>query len=327
MTLSSSLRLDDVLDRILDNIGTLVQYDAAMVSLIEGEAVRKIRHKANPQNTTNQKPIGDMQANLLNVPILSTLIQTRRPYLIPDIQKDKRWQIVAVPGMQRIRSLICVPIEIHGDVTGVINIVSATPDFFSPLHTERIMMFAGQAAVAIENAQLYEQAKHLSITDSLTGLFNMRYFLDFALLEFERVRRYSRTLSIAMMDIDHFKNINDVYGHSIGDFVLREITHRIKHTVRAADVVARYGGEEFVILMPETGMESARQMAERIRLVIEGSPVTSADISIPVTVSLGIAEVNEGVLNFESLLRNADQALYAAKADGRNRVFAWQAGK
>jgi diguanylate cyclase (GGDEF)-like protein/PAS domain S-box-containing protein len=327
MILSSSLKLDDVLDRILSNIGGLVQYDAALVLLIEKDAVRRIRYKANPQGGASRISIGDMQANLLNTPILRTLIQTKQSYLIPDIQQDKRWQVVPIPGMQRIRSLICAPINIQGNVAGVINVISAAPNFFSPLHMERIMMFAGQAAVAIENAQLYEQAKRLSMTDSLTGLFNMRYFIDFAVLEWERVRRYSRTLSVAMLDIDRFKNVNDTYGHDMGDHVLREIAQRIKNAVRNVDVVARYGGEEFVLLMPETEIELARQVAERIRAAIGETPITSDGPAIPVTVSLGVAETNEKVKDFNTLLKNADQALYAAKSAGRNQVIVWQAGE
>lgn len=130
MALNSTLKLDDVLDRILHNIGKLVPYDVAMVSLIEGDKVQKIRYHTDFQNKSNRLPIGDIQANLLNIPILSTIIKTRQPYLISDVQKDSRWQTVAVPGMQRVRSMACVPIETDGNIVGIINIISATPDFF-----------------------------------------------------------------------------------------------------------------------------------------------------------------------------------------------------
>ena len=327
MILNSTLKLDDVLDRILANIGKLVPYDMAMVSLIEGDEIRKIRYHNNSQSTVNKLQIGDMHANLLNVPILKTIIKTRQPHLIPDIQKDTRWQVVAIPGMQRIHSLICAPIEIHEIVLGVINIVSAFPDFFSQLHTDRIMAFANQAAVAIENAQLYEQAKQLSVIDPLTGLFNMRYFLDFGRLEFERVQRYARTLSVVMIDIDHFKVINDTYSHGTGDIVLREITTRIKSSVRTVDVVARYGGEEFVILMPETGLEDARQVTERVRQIIANSPIETKDGAITTTFSAGIAEKDNSTKNLDDLLQLADQAMYKAKANGRNCVEFYSIGK
>jgi diguanylate cyclase (GGDEF)-like protein len=320
MTLNSTLKLDDILDSILGNIGKLVKYDAAMVLLVEGDAVRNIRYRNNPLNATSLRPLGDLQANLLNVPILNTIIRTRKPQLIPDIQKDIRWQSVAIPDMKQIHSLVCVPIESHGIVIGVINILSTTPDFFTPLHTERITVFASQAAVAMENAQLYEKAKLLSVTDPLTELFNMRYFHDFASLEFERVRRYSRTLSVAMVDIDHFKVINDTHGHGIGDLVLREISARIKNSIRTVDVVARYGGDEFIILMPETALNEARQVAERVWRAVAESAIEKAGDPVSVTLSIGIAEMKKGINSLDELIKCADQSLYKAKSSGTNRI-------
>jgi diguanylate cyclase (GGDEF)-like protein/PAS domain S-box-containing protein len=320
LILNSTLNLDDVLDRILDNISKLVKYDAAMVSLIEGDVVRKIRYHHGAEDSTDHLPIGDMHVNLLNIPILKTIIKTKQPCLIPDIQKDARWQVVAIPGMQRVHSFICAPIVIQGDVAGVVNVISGTPDFFTPMHTESIAAFTSQAAVAMENAQLFEKANRLSLTDPLTELFNRRYFIDFASLEFERVRRYARTLSVAMVDVDHFKSVNDSHGHHIGDITLREIALRIKNSVRAVDVVARYGGEEFVILMPETGIDEAIQVAERVRQVIAGSPIENEDVAVSVTLSLGIVELDKNTNNLAELIKCADQALYKAKAGGRNRV-------
>lgn len=320
MVLNRSLRLDDVLDRILANICKLVDYDMAMVSFLDGDAIKKIRYQRNPKSAQNQLALGDMHANLLNIPILKTIIDTKRPILVPDIQKDQRWLAVAIPGMNRIRSLICAPVEIQGSVVGIINILSATSNYFTPLHAERISAFASQAAVAMENAQLYEMARNLSLTDPLTGLFNMRYFTDFSQLEFERVRRYERTLSLVMLDIDHFKNVNDTHGHNIGDLTLHEIAARIKNTVRAVDVVARYGGEEFVVLMPETALDEAVRVAERIRQTIAGQPIENDNIAISITASLGAAEIKRDTNSLDEIIKYADKALYKAKGNGRNRV-------
>jgi diguanylate cyclase (GGDEF)-like protein/PAS domain S-box-containing protein len=310
MALNSTLELNEILDRILANIGMLMKYDTAMVLLIEENTVRKMRYHINPQNTINLLPIGDVQASLLNVPILKKIIQTKQSYLIPDIHKDARWQTVTIPDMQQIRSLVCVPIESHGNVVGVINIISATPDFFTPLHTERVMAFASQAAIAFENARLFEHAQQLSLTDPLTDLYNMRYFANVAKTEFERNQRYERTLSVAMMNIDHFKTINDTYGHVMGDFALTEIAARIKKAVRTVDTVARYGGDEFIVLMPETDMEEACQVAERIRQIVADGPIENEDAVISVTLSLGIAEMNKNIKSLDELIKLADQALY-----------------
>ena len=321
--LTSTLNLDDVLDRVLDNIGKLVTYDAAMVLLIEGHSVRKIRHRNHVAYGASDQPrLGNTQANLINVPILQAIRETREPCLIPDTQADERWR--AVPGMGWVRSFISAPVEIRGRVAGLINILSEKPGFFTSFHSERLMAFASQAAVAIENAQLFEQAYHLSITDPLTELSNRRYFFDVAKFEFERTHRYKRTLSIMMVDIDHFKNINDIHGHAVGDLALREIATRIKNSVRAVDIVARYGGEEFIILMPETELNEACQVAERVRRSVADNPIEEDNATINATLSIGVAEIDELSKNMDQLIIYADQALYAAKAAGRNRVTSYE---
>ncbi len=319
MALNSSLRLDDILSRILDNIGKLVPYDVAMVSQVEGNNIRKIRYHGNPE-TDSRLPLRDIYANLINIPVLKEIVQGKQPILVPDIQKDIRWQAISVPGMQRIRSLLCAPIEYHSNVVGLITIISAIPDFFTSIHIERITAFASQAAVAFEHASLFAQAEHLSMTDPLTELHNMRFFNDFASLEFDRTNRYKRALSIAMIDLDHFKNINDTYGHSIGDLVLHETAARIKSAARSMDVVARYGGEEFVILMPEAGLDEAYLVAERVRRAVGDSPIENKGMAISVTLSAGVAEVDQDVKYLDELIKRADAAMYAAKAAGRNRV-------
>lgn len=321
MALNSTLKLDEILDRILDNIGTLVNYDMAMVSLIEENKVQRTRYHNNPQKKRVHLPIGDIQANLITVPILKSIIDTRKPQIISNIEKDMRWQaIYSIPGMERIQSLACVPIEMSERVIGVINITSALPGFFTSLHIERISTFASQVAVALENARLYEEAQRLSTIDPLTEIFNRRYFLDFAALEFERVRRYKRALSVALLDIDHFKSVNDIHGHKVGDFVLREVALRIKKFVRTVDVFARYGGEEFVILMPETNIEEALQIAKRIREAVADHSIENKNADIPLTVSMGVADTSKSVDGLDKLIEHADQALYKAKKNGRNRV-------
>jgi diguanylate cyclase (GGDEF)-like protein len=226
-----------------------------------------------------------------------------------------------------IRSFISAPVEIHGHIAGLINIIGAEPDFFTPLHAERLMAFASQAAIAIENARLFEQTRQLSITDSLTELYNRRHFFEIAALEFERTHRYNRALSVVMIDIDHFKSINDTHGHTVGDLALCEIVTRIKSSVRTVDIVARYGGEEFVVLMPETGLEEARQVAERIRQIVANRPIEHKDAIIFATLSLGVAEMDKNTKDLDELIKYADRALYKAKTRGRNCVESYISGE
>jgi diguanylate cyclase (GGDEF)-like protein/PAS domain S-box-containing protein len=316
--LSSTLNLDEVLDRVLENIEMVTTFDAAMVLMVEEHSVRQIRHHNKLRKALDQGVTGNMQANLMNIPLLQQMRETHQPCLIPDTQADPRWR--AIPGMDWIHSFISAPIIIREQVAGILNILSATPGFFAPSHAERLSVFAGQVAVAMENAQLFEEAYYLSVTDSLTETMNRRYFFEVARLELERTRRYCRVLSVMMIDVDHFKGINDVHGHAVGDFALREIANRIQRSVRTVDIVARYGGEEFIVLMPETTLHDACQVAERIRKNISEKSIADDSVDVVVTLSIGVAEMDEKSSDMDKLIRYADQALYAAKAAGRNQV-------
>jgi diguanylate cyclase (GGDEF)-like protein len=160
----------------------------------------------------------------------------------------------------------------------------------------------------------------INLKDSLTGAYN-RLFLTTRLAdEFERHRRYSRTLSLLMLDIDHFKNINDTYGHQCGDFTLKAICETISAVLRKADMLVRFGGEEFCCLLPETDLRSALIMAERIRKTIEEKEFHFNDALIRITVSLGVREFHGDIDSPDTLLRTADEALYKAKKAGRNQV-------
>lgn len=320
--LNSTLKLDEVLDRVLENIEKVTIFDTAMVLLVDGYSIRKIRRLDKLQKTLSDESTTVAPDNLLNTSILQTVRETQQPCLIADTHADQRWS--AIPGMDWIRSFICAPVVIRGQVVGVINILSATPGAFTPLHAERLMVFAGQAAVAIENAQLFEQAYYLSVTDPLTELTNRRHFFEVARFEFERTHRYPRTLSVMMIDIDHFKNINDTYGHAVGDMALREVAARIKRSVRTVDIVARYGGEEFIVLMPETGLHEASQVAERVRSSVANHPIVNDTASISATLSIGVAEMDKNSKNIDQLIVYADKALYEAKAAGRNLVAGYR---
>ena len=157
--------------------------------------------------------------------------------------------------------------------------------------------------------------------DGLTGLYNRKYFFDLASAEFERTRRYEHPLSLIILDIDYFKDINDTYGHSFGDEVLKVVAHRCKTIVRNVDIIARFGGDEFIILLPETGLDDARLAAEKIRKTIGSQPVIIDNkTEVYLTISLGISSAGERIENIDGLFKKADQALYLAKEEGRNNV-------
>ncbi|NOK11196.1 GGDEF domain-containing protein [Corallococcus exercitus] len=168
--------------------------------------------------------------------------------------------------------------------------------------------------------QYHETIYTLTIADGLTGINNKRYFLEYLEREMGRSHRYQRTLSLMMFDIDHFKQINDVHGHLAGDHVLREMAQSIKRLVRREQCFARYGGEEFAVVMPEDGPDKARLFAEKIRKLVEDKRFVFEDKDIPVTISIGVAEVAPEMSEPAQFIKVADANLYKAKKTGRNRV-------
>jgi diguanylate cyclase (GGDEF)-like protein len=177
--------------------------------------------------------------------------------------------------------------------------------------------FASQSALALNNAWLLEQVRRLAGSDALTGLPNRRHFEESLERELLRAMRTEQPVNLLILDIDHFKKINDTYGHQTGDTVLRAVARRLSETVRAEDVVARYGGEEFAIIMPNAATEEAVLLAERLLRAVE-------HVDVPVTVSIGIATYIRHAADASALVEAADQALYESKRAGRNRKTVYE---
>lgn len=167
---------------------------------------------------------------------------------------------------------------------------------------------------------IYSQTRHMSVTDPLTGLYNRRHFEDNLEREFLRAKRYGNDLSFAIIDVDYFKKVNDNFGHSFGDYVLKEIAYLLNQTFRKTDLVFRYGGEEFAVIITETSKEKAIIPLERLRQNIANYPFDFENRKINITVSIGVADVSEEVEDAQKLFEDADKALYVAKNNGRNRV-------
>ncbi|WP_200764053.1 GGDEF domain-containing protein [Nitrosophilus alvini] len=164
----------------------------------------------------------------------------------------------------------------------------------------------------------------LSKTDSLTGLWNRRYLEEMLEMEFKRARRYGHNISILIVDLDHFKHINDTYGHMAGDEVLRQVSERIHKSIRETDFVGRYGGEEIVVILPETDIKTAKIIADKIRHSIADKPVLFEEYTIKITASIGISNLQTEHKDYHEVFSEADEALYRAKKEGRNRVVVYK---
>ncbi len=222
-----------------------------------------------------------------------------------------------------VGSIGLVPLYHQARLLGLLALGSSSPDrFSSSVATDFLQHLAAVIGVCIEMTASRDKLRFLGLTDGLTGVNNRRFFDQRLPEEVARVTRREEPLSCLFIDIDHFKRINDGYGHPAGDAVLREVASLIRAQLRASDVVARYGGEEFAILLPDTGVIRALEVAERIRAAIAASPITTGSgEEIPVTVSIGLATLAGGrEADPMGLVAEADQALYRAKAGGRNRV-------
>ena len=167
---------------------------------------------------------------------------------------------------------------------------------------------------------MYSQTRYLSVTDPLTGLYNRRHFEDNLEREFLRASRYNNELSFAIIDIDFFKKVNDTYGHSAGDYVLKEVAYLILQNLRKTDMVFRYGGEEFTVIITETPIERAVVPLERLRKAVEEYPFNHNGQKIQVTISVGVSEVSKKIETVNQLFEDADKALYKAKENGRNQI-------
>ncbi len=172
----------------------------------------------------------------------------------------------------------------------------------------------------IENAY-HEEIYRLTTVDGLTQISNKRFFVENLEREIARAHRYQRALSLVMFDLDHFKRINDTYGHLAGDYVLKQLASAVKQKIRREDIFARYGGEEFAIILPEIAQAAALTLAEKVRQLVEDHEFRFENTPIDVTISMGVAGVNSNVRDVDALIKLADEQLYAAKAGGRNKVF------
>ena len=218
---------------------------------------------------------------------------------------------------------VCVPLAAYGDTMGFVYIECPSPGVAAMVdaNTSSLQALIELASISIAGLNLRARLEQQSIRDGLTGLFN-RHFMEIALdRELRRAARHRKPLAIMMMDIDHFKQFNDTYGHDAGDTVLRELGDTLLQAVRNEDILCRYGGEEFVAILPELSLDAAMERAEHLRRVVSEIRVRNRGESLrEVTLSIGVAVYPQHAETLEEIMRAADRALYEAKHLGRNRV-------
>jgi diguanylate cyclase (GGDEF)-like protein/PAS domain S-box-containing protein len=314
------LKFEEVLDHILINVGKLVFHDAAHLILLNPSdqriyCCRRLGEYAAAPRVENSSGIPHPVIECSQT-FLEMMKNSPVPVLITE--QDILGDCLICPGREQVLSSIAMPVHIRGQLAGMVIIDSRSPGHFTDKHIERLSMFSGQAAVAIENAWLYKELEERANRDELTGAFNRRGLLEQAQLELKRSRRFRHPIGVIMFDLDHFKQVNDTYGHDSGDIVLRTIVRQCLANIRELDILGRYGGDEFVVLLPESGRDAACLVGERLRKCVENYPINIGENRIHITMSIGITFDPDGESDFMFLLQKADRALYQAKHEGRN---------
>jgi diguanylate cyclase (GGDEF)-like protein len=315
-TLSASVATEQLLVHIVKEVESSLKIHRINIMLVNEE--RTELHLAAGLG------ISDEAMNLklkLDSDIYGMAVRTGHAEILCELSSNPRFTPTA--GLDdNVSSMIIAPFRGRGEVIGLLNACKVEGDGFDNDAFELIVATANQIGMTLENARLLEKMRMQANTDGMTSLYNFRYFSDMLRQEFDRAKRYKRSLSLIMMDVDFFKKYNDAHGHPRGDEVLRGVASIIKNNARALDTVARYGGEEFVVILPETGEDMALVAAERFRKSVEEASFYGAETqpSGRVTISLGVASIGNSVKDADTLVRNADTALYCAKKDGRNRV-------
>jgi diguanylate cyclase (GGDEF)-like protein len=247
---------------------------------------------------------------------------------IPDLEVDAG-VYERRPGERVVRgSLLTVPMIHKGALLGVLNYERPQKNAFGPEEIELLAAVADLAAIATKNALLHEQTVALSITDPLTGTANRRHLFSRLEMEVARSLRFGTPLSLLMVDIDHFKHLNDEQGHRVGDEVLKKVADLLRTATRKVDVLARYGGEEFMLVLPQATREEAMEVAEKLRRAIAEAPIEEGRMQPLgcITVSIGVSTLHRDGLTLESVVDAADAALYASKRGGRNRCTGFEVG-
>jgi diguanylate cyclase (GGDEF)-like protein len=318
-SLGSKLDLDHRLETMADKIKGIIPYDHCFIFLVEaGERCAELKVV---RGFPDDHLIGRILP--LHEGFLALVVKRRAPIIKVDLHERERGRGV-FPSESGIRlrpaSFLGLPMIVQDRVIGIFVITSQRPNAFDDQHKEFLKMLCSQAAVSIADAKLNDEVNRLATTDGLTGIANHRRFQERLNEEFERQAREAGRFALVMVDVDHFKKINDRFGHPVGDQVLKQVAVVLVKTVRKIDVVARYGGEEFAVILLNSGPKESYQLAERVRKAVEGlAPVIHGE-PYKVTISLGMAVYPDDARDRQTLIERSDRALYAAKHAGRNQT-------
>ena len=325
---SSSLQIDELLDRVVSK-STEVLGDTSFIVLSGDTGQIKLEAAFSKDSDRLLKMLittVNLGGEALNGEMLSDVLLRRQPVIISNLQQSNyAGEMKVFIEKYALVSLLAVPIQTKDVVLGAFVSLSTEPHVLTSEDAATASALADFTAIALENAGLFAELQRSAITDPLTGSYNTRFFHEVLGRETSRADRYTTPLSLLMIDIDSFKLVNDTFGHVVGNKVLTQIAKNLERTVRNTDFVFRCGGDEFGVVLPGTNLEGALHVSEKILQKVESTDIlASLGYSGPVTVSIGLSEYHRGS-HFETLVAEADQALYASKRSSKNCARAFKA--
>jgi len=317
--LTSHLTLEDVYRVVMEKVGKLLRPQAwSLLTVDEQSAELCFEIVVSPAGEnlrgTRLKP---------GQGVPGWVAQQATALLIPDVSKEPRF----ANSQQHdfgfvISSIVCVPLVAGNRIVGVIQLLNGLGQSEFTAQDQRILSaIADFTAIAMENSRLLQRVRDLTITDDLTGLFNSRHFQTLCEYEVERATRYGTELSMVFLDLDHFKLVNDTYGHLTGSRLLKEVGQLFQDAIRKTDHAARYGGDEFVFLLPSTGKQGAVGMANNLLQQLQaGEFFSDCERQIKVTASIGVATYPTNAYCLQELIKLSDEVMYVVKHSTRNAV-------
>jgi diguanylate cyclase (GGDEF)-like protein len=316
--LGTTLSLEELAGLVLEQAGQLLPgRDASFTLFIFGRDGKEVlRRQQGPLTYPEDQACADDKLN-------GWALSQGSPLLIRDLSKDFRFKGLKL-GALPSKCFMISPLVLGGKATGLLRAEAPAADAFDTEDQRLLETLTGFALLALENAKLYGETEALAVTDGLTGLLLRRTLLERLEEEMKRSAKTGLPLAFLLMDLDHFKAVNDAHGHPAGDQVLREVANLFKGSLRDTDFCGRYGGEEFGVILSGTDLGGAHVVAERMRKAVAGKAIDLEGIQVSMTVSLGIALYPAHAASLQPLIERADEALYLAKQAGRNRVVAYE---
>lgn len=318
-TLTSSVDISEVLRILMAKVGQFLKARNWSLLLLDEE--RQVLRFEVAVGEVSEKLLGKELS--LDEGVAGWVARSGSSELILNVKDDKRFcSRFDSEANFETRSIVCVPLINKGRILGVIELVNKVEeDRFTEFDMRLLKMIADFTAVAIDNAINFRKVKELVITDDHTSLYNVRFMYDYLDQAILNSGRSGESLSLLFFDLDHFKKINDTYGHLCGSAVLKEVGLFLKKMVRSGDIPIRYGGDEFVVIMPNTTKEEAFEFAKRLRALILGNRFLSdRGLNLQVKASYGVASFPEDARNKEDLISLADAAMYKIKESTRDAI-------